>query len=120
MSTTSIPIESDNTWVKNLKNGDVLYTSEYLSDTNRAVVHKLVFDHYVDSLTPEDKDSVWAQLHAFNAAEVPIEPVDISYGYFISPLASLEAFKNTMEIIIKGISISIEEEKFRLQNGENK
>lgn len=100
MSKKQMPIESDSDFIKNLKKGDKLYTTEYFSAADEVVVNEFTFEQWSKKVTlKEDDDAKFADLKYANSSIKA--NVDIAYGFFKTPLDALESFESEIEKFIK-------------------
>ena len=74
-----------------LKVGDAVYSAEYDSEKDVVSTKQLIFDGW--------KNGRLANVHVKGASSVKMEPVDLSYGWFVTPLRALQSFKSIMETI---------------------
>lgn len=74
-----------------LKIGEAVYSAEYDSDKNEVLVKQLIFDGW--------KNGRLANVHVKGASSVKMDAVDLSYGWFVTPLSALQSFKSIMETI---------------------
>lgn len=114
MSKKQMPIESDSDFIKNLKKGDKLYTTEYFSAADEVVVNEFIFEQWSKKVTlKEDDDAKFADLKYANSSIKA--NVDIAYGFFKTPLDALEAFESEIEKIHKAATKSVNKELRRLE-----
>lgn len=114
MSKKQMPIESDSDFIKNLKKGDKLYTTEYFSAANEVVVNEFTFEQWSKKVTlKEDDDARFADLK-FADSSIKAN-VDVAYGFFKTPLDALEAFESEIEKIHKAATKGINKELRRLE-----
>ena len=114
MSKKQMPIESDSDFIKNLKKGDKLYTTEYFSAADEVVVNEFTFEQWSKKVTlKEDDDAKFADLKYANSSIKA--NVDIAYGFFKTPLDALEAFESEIEKIHKAATKSVNKELCRLE-----
>lgn len=114
MSKKQMPIESDSDFIKNLKKGDKLYTTEYFSAADEVVVNEFTFEQWSKKVTlKEDDDAKFADLKYANSSIKA--NVDIAYGFFKTPLDALEAFESEIEKIHKAVTKSVNKELRRLE-----
>ena len=114
MSKKQMPIESDSDFIKNLKKGDKLYTTEYFSAADEVVVNEFTFEQWSKKVTlKEDDDAKFADLKYANSSIKA--NVDIAYGFFKTPLDALEAFESEIEKIHKAAIKSVNKELRRLE-----
>ena len=114
MSKKQMPIESDSDFIKNLKKGDKLYTTEYFSAADEVVVNEFTFEQWSKKVTlKEDDDAKFADLKYANSSIKA--NVDIAYGFFKTPLDALEAFESEIEKIHKAATKSVNKELHRLE-----
>lgn len=114
MAKKQMPIESDSEYIKNLKPGDKLYTTEYLSAPNEVLVNEFTFEKWSEKVvTKEDDDARFADLRYENT-QIKTN-VDVAYGFFKTPLDALKAFENQIDIIHKAATKAINKEHKRLE-----
>jgi len=114
MSKKQMPIESDSEYIKNLKPGDKLYTTEYLSAPNEVLVNEFTFEGWSKKVVKkEEGDEKFADLKYANT-QIKAN-VDISYGFFRTPLDALEAFEQEIEKIHKAATKATSKELRRLE-----
>ena len=96
MSKKQMPIESDSDFIKNLKKGDKLYTTEYFSAADEVVVNEFTFEQWSKKVTlKEDDDAKFADLKYANSSIKA--NVDIAYGFFKNPLDALDEFYGVLK-----------------------
>ncbi len=118
MAKKQMPIESDS-FIKDLKPGDKLYTTEYLSESDMVIVNTFTFDSWSKNVVKkEDEESKFADLR-FENSQIKAN-VDISYGFFKTPLDALEAFDKMIEKIHKASTKSVNKELRRLEKCASK
>ena len=118
----NFPLRGDESFIKNLKKGDILYNIEleWNPDKCKAEVNvkDITFDHYEKDedckkvKRATDGEDVWAVL---SKGGVQTEKHNIMYGFYKSPLDALEAFKQLTEAMNTAASEGIKKEKKRLE-----
>lgn len=116
MSTSNMPIQGDANWLKSLTPGTPMYFSEYVAIQNEVVLHKLIFVKYdTKAVKAEGSDAIYAVLKPENSDKIDIPSMDISCGFFATPLEALEKFENTISTIHKAAEKAIRDENKRLE-----
>ena len=119
MAKKQMPIESDSAFLKSLKKGDKLYTVEYFSAADETIVNEFTFEQWSKRVTTkEDDDAKFADLR-FADSSIKAN-VDISYGFFKTPLGAIEAFESEIEKIHKSVMKAMNKELHRLEKCASK
>lgn len=118
----NFPLRGDESFIKNLKKGDILYNVEleWNPDKCKAEVNvkDIKFDHYEKDeqgktvKRANTGDDVWAVL---SKGGIQTEKHNIMYGFYKTPLDALEAFKKLTEAMDKAASEGIKKETKRLE-----
>lgn len=118
----NFPLRGDESFIKNLKKGDILYNVEleWNPDKCKAEVNvkDIKFDHYEKDeqgktvKRANTGDDVWAVL---SKGGIQTEKHNIMYGFYKTPLDALEAFKKLTEAMDKAAAEGIKKETKRLE-----
>ena len=118
----NFPLRGDESFIKNLKKGDILYNIEleWNPDKCKAEVNvkDIKFDHYEKDeqgktvKRANTGDDVWAVL---SKGGIQTEKHNIMYGFYKTPLDALEAFKKLTEAMDKAAAEGIKKETKRLE-----
>lgn len=95
----NMPIKADEQWLKSLKKGDKLYTTNYSSAEDAVTVMTFVFEEYTKDNKSEDKTEITAMVKADIKNSVPMK-TNIDHGFFETPLKAIEAFQEVMTKIV--------------------
>ena len=118
----NFPLRGDESFIKNLKKGDILYNIEleWNPDNCKAEVNvkDIKFDHYEKDeegktvKRANEGGDVWAVL---TKGGIQTEKHNIMYGFYKTPLDALEAFKKLTEAMDDAAKEGIKKENRRLK-----
>lgn len=118
----NFPLRGDESFIKNLKKGDILYNIEleWNPDKCQAEVNvkDIRFDHYEKDepgktvKRANDGGDVWAVL---SKGGIQTEKHNIMYGFYKTPMDALEAFKRLTEAMDSAALAGIKKEQKRLE-----
>lgn len=96
----NMPIKADEQWLKSLKKGDKLYTTNYSSAEDTVTVMTFIFEEYTKDNKSEDITEITAMVKAdIGENSLPLK-MNIDHGFFETPLKAIEAFKETITKIV--------------------
>lgn len=95
----NMPIKADEKWLKSLKKGDRLYTTNYSSAEDAVTVMPFIFEQYINDNKSKDKTEVTAMVKADIKNSAPLK-MNIDHGFFETPLKAIEAFQDTIKKIV--------------------
>lgn len=95
----NMPIKADEQWLKSLKKGDMLFTTNYSSAEDAVTVMPFIFEEYIRYNKSEDKTELVAMVKADIKNSVPMT-MNIDHGFFETPLKAIEAFQETITKIV--------------------
>jgi hypothetical protein len=119
MSQTKLALtEQDDTGLRNLKEGDSLYTCEYVVTPELGGVVKIrnyIFKAYghtknhTDVEINEDDDAIYATIFDTEFPSVDIPNQDLSVGYYYTPLNAVQSMHDELEKVVADLATSIED-----------